>query len=64
MKKNIYQSIIILILFLSIPYIKADCTTEEIKELKKETQQLKIIYDHIDNATTEEGGTDYNSSHR
>ena len=60
MKKNIYQSIIILILFLSIPYIKADCTTEEIKELKKETKQIKIIYEHIDNATTEEGGTDYN----
>ena len=46
MKKNIYQSIIILILFLSIPYIKADCTTEEIKELKKETKQIKIIYEH------------------
>lgn len=60
MKKNIYQSIIILILFLSIPYIKADCTTEEIKELKKETKQIEIIYEHIDNATTEEGGTDYN----
>ncbi|MEI3251628.1 MAG: hypothetical protein V8R79_02315 [Candidatus Gastranaerophilaceae bacterium] len=41
MKKNIYQLIIIFILFFSIPYLKADCTTEEIKELKKETKQIK-----------------------
>lgn len=60
MKKNIYQLIIVVILLLSIPYIKADCTNEEIKELKKETKQIKIIYEHIDNATTEDGGIDYN----
>lgn len=60
MKKNIYQLIVILILFLSIPYIKADCTSEEIKELKKETNQIKIIYEHMGKVTTEDGGTDYN----
>ena len=60
MKKNIYQLIVILILFLSIPYIKADCTSEELKELKKETKQIKIIYEHMGKVTTEEGGTDYN----
>lgn len=60
MKKNIYQSIIILILFLSIPYIKADCTTEEIKELKKEVNKVKVEYEHIDDFETDDGEKDYN----
>lgn len=60
MKKSIYQLIVLIILLLNIPHIKADCTTEEIKELKKETKQIKIVYEHIDNATTEDGDTDYN----
>lgn len=48
MKKRIYRLIIIMVLFFSIPSIKANCTNEEIATLKKEANKIKIEYEHIE----------------
>lgn len=48
MMKRIYRLIIIMVLFFSIPSIKANCTNEEIATLKKEANKIKIEYEHIE----------------
>ena len=48
MKSKIYRLIIIMVLFFSIPSIKADCTNKDIATLKKDANKIKIEYEHIE----------------
>ena len=60
MSKRLCQFIMITIIFFSIPICKADCSNEEIADLKKEVNKVKVEYEHIDDFETDDGEKDYN----
>ena len=60
MSKRLCQFIMITIIFFSIPICKADCSNEEIADLKKEVNKVKVEYEHIDGFETDDGEKDYN----
>ena len=59
MSKRLCQFIMITIIFFSIPICKADCSNEEIADLKKEVNKVKVEYEHIDDFETDDGETKY-----
>ena len=60
MSKRLCQFITMTIIFFSIPICKADCSNEEIADLKKEVNKVKVEYEHIDDFETDDGEKDYN----
>ena len=50
----------LLMLLISIPFVKASCTNEELSELKKEARVIKVEYEHKGKTINEDGGEDYN----
>lgn len=50
----------IIVLSLYSTCVYADCTTEEINSLKKETEKIKITYKHLGEVTREDGSINYN----
>ena len=55
MSERLCQFIMITIIFFSIPICKADCSNEEIADLKKEVNKVKVEYEHIDDFETDDG---------
>lgn len=53
--KNIrYVIFLFICMFISIFYVKASCTDEEIKELKELAKDIKITYKYVDEAVIDE----------
>ena len=60
MNKKVYSIMTLLMLLISIPFVKASCTNEELSELKKEARVIKVEYEHKGKTINEDGGEDYN----
>lgn len=61
MRKNKYIIFTIMILFLNISYVYAECTTEEMTNLKKEANKIRATYKHLGKVETEWGEIFYNN---
>jgi len=55
-----YSLITLILMLINIYPIYADCTDEEINNLKKETDKIEIIYKHLGEVTKEDGSKAYN----
>lgn len=55
MKQIKYILFSFLIIFLSIPSVNAQCTNEELNELKKEATKIRVTYKHLGSKVDEEG---------
>lgn len=60
MKKNKYLLFAIMILFLNISYVNAECSDEEINQIIKEIDKIEITYKHLGEVTKENGSKVYN----
>lgn len=52
--------IILLLMLVNIPITYAECTKEEIDNLKLETNKIEIVYKHLGEITKEDGSKVYN----
>lgn len=55
MKQIKYILFSFLIIFLSIPSVNAQCTNEELNELKKEASKIRVTYKHLGSNVDNEG---------
>ncbi|MGN1342506.1 MAG: hypothetical protein ACI4VL_04710 [Bacilli bacterium] len=60
MKKNKYLLFAIMILFLNISYVNAECSDEELNQIIKEIDKIEITYKHLGEVTKEDGSKVYN----
>lgn len=60
MKKNKYLLFAIMILFLNISYVNAECSDEELNQITKEIDKIEITYKHLGEVTKEDGSKVYN----
>ncbi len=60
MKKNKYLLFTIMILFLNISYVNAECSDEELNQITKEIDKIEITYKHLGEVTKEDGSKVYN----
>lgn len=60
MKKNKYLLFAIMILFLNISYVHAECSDEELSQITKEIDKIEITYKHLGEVTKEDGSKVYN----
>lgn len=58
--KNKYLLFTIMILFLNITYVHAECTDEELNQIIKEVEKIEITYKHLGEVTKEDGSKVYN----
>ncbi len=59
MKKISYIFAILFTIILLIPHVNAECTSEELEELKTKAEEIRVTYEHLGKIYTEEDGESY-----
>ena len=60
MKRIKYFITIVMLMSIISPKVYAECTDEELNNIKKETDKIEITYEHLGETTNENGEKVYN----
>lgn len=58
--KSKYLLFTVMILFLNFTYVHAECTDDELNQIKEEVDKIEIIYKHLGEVNKEDGSKVYN----